>query len=540
MANNKDKYCFIQSIKNDFKRVIEYSQDNCHVSDDYVDTVLKVWARNKSHLIDLMGGKLIVELPGKRSFSLGDKAKKRKYNDFLDYIVLRANNYELCKFVEEQGMEAFYDNTTVKPYTTRDNTFIPVGSKVVRSFKLFIGDKDLLEATQNEASRIIQGDCVEGILCISVHPLDFLSMSETTYNWRSCHALDGEYRAGDISYMMDKTTFICYLRGDDSQKLPDFPEDVHWNSKKWRCLGFLEEHDNGVIMGRPYPYEAMDVIEELRWSVFNRMWGMGLGAWHDDTIRSIKDKCSGWDTELNKTYVPWSGSLMVFDDSIHDCPEPTHYNDLLLSSCYMPIYAFRRGPAIGKDGWKNLNYYIGHEVPCMICNSNPVSGGNGTLLCNDCEITYGNSDNTDIVYCSCCGARGWYDEMTIVGDPGEYVCADCLPQGARECEDCGCWYFINEMTYHENEDYYLCAWCERDRADKAKEEEARQPSPLPDEGPGIYSLDEHGQWIVQPRREVLYYTRNDNGEWTQIDPHFREITVSTNEYNEHDFRNLDI
>ena len=36
MANNEDKYCFIQSIKNDFKRVIEYSQDNCHVSDDYI------------------------------------------------------------------------------------------------------------------------------------------------------------------------------------------------------------------------------------------------------------------------------------------------------------------------------------------------------------------------------------------------------------------------------------------------------------------------------------------------------------------------
>ena len=111
MANNEDKYCFIQSIKNDFKRVIEYSQDNCHVSDDYVDTVLKVWARNKSHLIDLMGGKLIVELPGKRSFSLGDKAKKRKYNDFLDYIILRANNYELCKFVEEQGMDAFFGSS---------------------------------------------------------------------------------------------------------------------------------------------------------------------------------------------------------------------------------------------------------------------------------------------------------------------------------------------------------------------------------------------------------------------------------------------
>ena len=28
---------------------------------------------------------------------------------------------------------------------------------------------------------------------------DYLSLSENAFNWRSCHALDGEYRAGNLS-----------------------------------------------------------------------------------------------------------------------------------------------------------------------------------------------------------------------------------------------------------------------------------------------------------------------------------------------------
>ena len=69
-----------------------------------------------------------------------------------------------------------------------------------------------------------------------MHPLDYLSLSENTYNWRSCHSLDGEYRAGNLSYMMDKSTVICYLKSNDDVILSNFGPEVKWNSKKWRVL----------------------------------------------------------------------------------------------------------------------------------------------------------------------------------------------------------------------------------------------------------------------------------------------------------------
>ena len=516
----------IDELKQQVKHVLEYSQDLCGmVSDSAIEEILTTWEQNKGPFIDsFMNGELIIELPGKRSFHLGEKAKTKKYNDFLDYLVLRLNNYELCRFVETQGVDAFYSNTVKTGWDhTKSDTYISAGSKLVRSFKYFVEDKALLETVQNEASRIIQGDCIEGVLCISVHPLDYLSLSENTYNWRSCHALDGEYRAGDLSYLMDKGTFICYLKGDENQRLPDFPEDVLWNSKKWRCLGFMADDYNGIMMGRPYPYEAQDIIEELRWDVFNKKWALNLGSWHADAIRSVEDRLTNWDEELNCTYVPWNGRLVVLDETIHDCPNPTHYNDLLLSSCYLPVYARAKG-YFGKRDWKKVQYHIGHEVSCIHCNSDLVSPGDGSMMCHECEIRYGNTESDDIVYCENCGCRMWYEDTTVVGDNGDYLCSECLHKVAHICDDCGNFYYIDDLIYHgpdadHENGFYLCDWCERDREEteaNEKEESAQQEWMAQN-------------WNIQPNARPTYYIHDENGQWIPLG-RVPEITTSTGTY----------
>lgn len=130
--------------------------------------------------------------------------------------------YELADFIDKQS-DGFFSNITVEDFTTNSGKTIKKGTKLVKSFKYFIPESRRLEDIQNEASRIIQEDKIEGTFCLSVHPLDFLSSSETTYNWRSCHSLDGDYRAGNLSYIMDKSTIVCYLKGDKNEKLPRFP-----------------------------------------------------------------------------------------------------------------------------------------------------------------------------------------------------------------------------------------------------------------------------------------------------------------------------
>ena len=199
----------LTKIKEDFDKVITYSQ---YIPDPKTDRLFDVWLECKRDFIELFGGKYIYEFPEKVSFDLGPKEKHDRVIRFAGQVASQWGYTNLADFIEKQE-DGFFQNLTVEDYTAWDGKIIRKGSKLVKSFRHFIKDNDRsLIDIQNEASRIIQEDKIEGTLCLSVHPLDFLSLSENTYNWRSCHSLDGEYRAGNLSYMMDKHTIICYLK----------------------------------------------------------------------------------------------------------------------------------------------------------------------------------------------------------------------------------------------------------------------------------------------------------------------------------------
>lgn len=492
------------------KEVIDYSQ-NYESSIVEIDTMLREWQRNKQPLIDdFFNGDLIAEFPEKLHFRLGDTARKHLYSNFLDYTCLRLNNYQLCRFLEDQGENAFFENVVEHDYNYGEIS-IPKGSKIVRSFKFFIDDKELLTKAQNEASRVIQNDGIEGILGVSVHPLDFLSLSENTYNWRSCHALDGEYRAGNLSYMMDGITFVCYLRGDDSEKLPHFPESVPWHSKKWRCLGFLSDDlKSGIMMGRPYPYPAADILETIRERIFNNEWGLDFGSWHDDAIDRITNRFNGYDEELLHPYVPVHGELVDLSEVIHDNEDATHYNDLLNSSVYTPIYARKRRWTSVSD-FKKVQYHIGHRVDCLICGGMPVESGNNTMLCRYCELKYGESDSDDIVYCAHCGTRMFYEESIVVND-NDYICQTCFDQIGSYCDKCGQAYYINDM--HEVKDAkgnieLLCEWCERDLKDSIEETQGAQELNLKQVA---------DRWFAShsARDTAMYFIRDDDNRWVPL------------------------
>ena len=174
--------------------------------------------------------------------------------EFIDTLS-RDYDYPLADLISfvQLNYDSFFDNLVSVGYTTADGTKIKPGMKLSKAFKFFVDDEDILDNIQTLASRIIQNNVLSGELCVSVHPLDFLSSSENSYNWRSCHSLNGEYRSGNLSYMVDSTTFIAYIKGKDKHVLPNFPNDVKWNSKKWRTLFFTSENFEVLFAGRQYP-----------------------------------------------------------------------------------------------------------------------------------------------------------------------------------------------------------------------------------------------------------------------------------------------
>ena len=252
-----------KDIQEQFNKVIAYSQG---ILEPNTDKLFADWLEAKRDFIEAFGGQLIYEIPEKISFELGSKEKELRLEDLVLMIENRYGNGDLADFIRA-NKEGFFSNQVVENYQYGIAT-IPKGMKLIRAFKFFEDNSMALEAMQNAASMIIQEDKVEGYLCLSVHPLDFLSTSENTHNWRSCHALDGEYRSGNLSHMVDRATFICYLKSSRQEKLPNFPNDVPWNSKKWRVLFYMSDRWDMIFAGRQYPFSTETGLDYVKNKIF--------------------------------------------------------------------------------------------------------------------------------------------------------------------------------------------------------------------------------------------------------------------------------
>lgn len=467
-----------KELRDQVKSILNYSQD-VECNDTIIDEMMEEWRQNKSWFIERLKGQMIYKLPYKSTFALSTSAKTRNFNRIVDQITFNIiGSSELSLFLEMQGVEAFYKNEVVKDYETYSGQKINKGMKLVKAFKYFISNKDDLVDMQNFASRLIQEDRMEGYLCISVHPLDYLSMSENTYKWRSCHALDGEYCAGDLSYMCDKSSLVCYVCGDEDVELPHFPADIKWNSKKWRMMLYVEDEERGLLAGRQYPFDLEGVLRYLRDRILNPvLFNDCVEYWHGNIIKHWEDTESeitgGY--YLDTPYMFDASKLFPLSDIVEDAPESCHYNDLLRSSVYAPKSAIinkTKSFHFDTHYWKKVHFTVGSASKCLKCGK-PVDQGESTMLCSDCYLIYG-ADNGTVGYCEICGRRHYIEDLIEVGDDGNaLICEECLPEAARQCDSCGNWYLMDEIHEVDRGGYsdYLCEWCYRDYLDEQKGKE---------------------------------------------------------------------
>ena len=422
-------------IKEQFKSVIRYSQG---IEDPKVDKLFEVWEQAKQKFIKRFGG-LIYEWPVSIEFALDAKDRRSKAKEFVDYARRTFHNDQFTEFLDA-NIDTFFENQV---FTNPTDIDIPKGMKLIKAFKFFEKDKEVLTRMQDLASQYIQENKIRGTLCFSVHPLDFLSSSENTYRWRSCHSLDGEFRAGNLSYMTDDTTFMVYLKGADNAMLPNFPESVPWNSKRWRML--LHEHPESAMIfaGRQYPFASDKGLETVL-NVYNHILMETTeitSMWRDNP------KFLPWSNEyithtekvyFATKYLIYNEHLLDLEDVVHEGPSSLNYNDILFSSCYTkPYYAvmnscspFQRS----KNHILRTPINLGGPVICLHCGIDLIEDS-GYMRCNDCEYRYGDGDDDNYTYCSCCDSRIYLSDCYYVND--EPVCDYCVDTECFSCDHCG-------------------------------------------------------------------------------------------------------
>ena len=449
-----------EGIQSDFDRVVLWSQD-CGVSKLQTDALFTKWATQKAEFFKAFGNQLIYRSPEPVTIKLSKEAKKQKIGSFIEY--LESYNRDLAAFVEA-NQDDFFDNTLKEKYVYGDKT-ISKGMKITRAFKYFESDARLLDAFQTKASMILQEDKVSGYLHLSIHPLDYLTTSENIHKWRSCHALDGEYRAGNLAYMCDASTVVAYIADDEPVNIPQaMPADMKWNSKKWRVLLFFSDSWNMMFAGRQYPFSTESGLEAVRDMVLKTIWRNSEywdapTPWFNDSVQMAQR--GGEDVKLCTSYYPIRNKLYDILDNrfMEEKGGGIFYNDLRYSSIYKkPYYCYLANSA------REVHFTIGADVPCLICGRDHLFTS-GSMFCHDCEIEYGSCDDPDyFAYCAICGRRVLVDEAYGV-ENGDRLCEYCAETATMICESCGTRCYNEDMHYDKKSGEYRCSWCYEERGE---------------------------------------------------------------------------
>ena len=453
-----------EDIKESFKKVITYSQG---IRDPQVDDLFNQWEKNKKRFIDRMGGKLIWESDEEVSFPITDKEKRFMLDHFCTTI---AEEYatKIGIFLGDVSYDDFFNNLTSKEYeinvSDTQTITVPKGIKVLRAFNFFEDDEDTIKDLQQQASAIIQKNKIVGKMCISVHPLDYLSVSENTSNWRSCHALDGEYRAGNLQYMADSATVICYLKSTKNSILPNFPESVPWNNKKWRCLLFFSNDFNLLFAGRQYPFAIDDAFNLVRDMI--KQAGLGKWSnWNKDYLTSF-----GEARNIMERLIPIANGMKSIYNIIIAPFNPLFYNDLLNSSVYThPYYCYN----IDKynfttiSGWttmKDTRINIGEKVKCLSCNERNLLYSE-IMTCPMCN-PYLNTEyhEAQYIHCDQCGREIHKSMEALTAYEGENVrnlCEDCIKEITKPCLLCQGNFYKDYIDYDEQCHGFICEACNK-------------------------------------------------------------------------------
>lgn len=387
---------------------IKYSQN--YPFDLDTTAIVNKWEKNKATLKEILGD-VRVRSSEPVELELDEKERRNLFEDFKNKLLAKDFFFEDCQeFTDflDQNYSSFFENRVSHPLVHSE---MKKNSKLIKSFKYFIKDDPvLLRFAQDLASEYIQRQKITGYLYLSIDPLDFLSSSENTYNWRSCHALDGDYRVGNLSYALDDKTIIAYIADEKETKLPCFPSSVPCHSKKWRMLFHLHPEAYFVYYGRQYPFFSYDLLEKtyLMFKPFLERYFERQGYVNTELLVPLHKSFNSisfnttQDYSLTSNYIAYYGQLHDLSRTCANAPGAMNYNDIAFSTVYSPWISFSTWGSIEK-------MTIGESVPCACCGELNISSPD-IFICEECKDNWG-AENDFIMHCGCCGERVYQEDV---------------------------------------------------------------------------------------------------------------------------------
>lgn len=139
-------------------------------------------------------------------------------------------------------------------FSVKNNTkIIKVIQKILK--KMNYPYMDRFESWKNQINKINDHQIIKTNLVFSIHPIDFMTMSNNACNWTSCMAWKtGSYSNGTLEMMNSNMAIVAYLEHKKPYKLYSDKDDIMAPipNKSWRALIFA--HKNIIVCGKSYPF----------------------------------------------------------------------------------------------------------------------------------------------------------------------------------------------------------------------------------------------------------------------------------------------
>ena len=414
--------------ENDKKTMENYINQhaNSNTTCKNIDDVLREWADSKRTLYHTLGDKFIVEFPIEYSRPISDIADdcwketvyQSKFNKFLSNLMSEFWCATTVDSMFIHNIDNMATNTinieapiSVQHKLTQKTIVIQPGAKYFRTLHHLVkecGGKydNIFEEFRIRISQITNQRSLKGTMCISIHPMDFITMSDNSYGWDSCMKwIDdtGDYRMGTVEMMNSPIVVCAYLKGNEPFNFGWNKNDefTTWNNKKWRELFVVTPELITEI--KSYPYDN----EEFTKAVMDTL--LALSKENDD---------NEYDTEVywtRSTQVNSRGMRLQFGTC-----ENGMYNDF-------GRYRNNKGHLMHYNSkiMENITdntYYITYSgaKTCMICGAyiDDYDADPKEVVCEK----HGYYNHTT---CCCCGRRLDPDDAFYSEYTGEEYCEEC-------------------------------------------------------------------------------------------------------------------
>lgn len=464
---NKELYNVLTSeelamIKN---YIEEYATDGRYIQAS-LQTLLRFWDKEKKDLFTLLGNNLFIHKQ-----VVAEKEKEQLETETIEKLQTSANifyrnfmNWHRTYFPRSKedrwGIEVdlrgvfdsqedymvirrlvdidyLIDNRytgkriTMHMPSGHDYTFCE-GTKTLKILKK-IADEFNIEGFEDYRlthSQILNEKTIKGEMYLSIHPLDFMTMSDNENGWSSCMSWEneGDYRRGTIEMMNSPMVIEAFIPSVTDMRMPG---NGVWNNKRWRQLFIANEDCIVAIKGYPYWNKGLEKVA-LKW--IKELATENLGWKYQDTLFTYHNSSESVE------YFDQAKNIWVSTDYEIRFETGAMYNDLYSEH---RLFLSTNYPTEERE-----TFYYSGEAPCMICGKesyNVYYDNESDLACEKCAPK---------LWCDECGCKLSAEEAIMIdGVPYCQYCANDVPicEGCEEShiESCLTPYFLGNKETGE-------------------------------------------------------------------------------------------